>query len=192
MRSSSGGHSLSALDPRPPPERGDGFDAAAEEALVRSYRQRIFVMALVRTRDPSAAQDLAQDALLAAIEALRAGRLRDSGKLPAFIWGTARNVINNFLRARSRAPACEELADTAGTDASQVNDLVTREREGLVTRALARLAPQDRSILKMTLVDGAQPDEIGRRLGLTSEVVRQRKCRAVKRISKIVQNMSRR
>jgi RNA polymerase sigma-70 factor (ECF subfamily) len=174
------------------PEQSDRFDAAAEEDLVHSFRERIFVMALVRTRDRSAAQDLAQEALLAAIVALRAGRLRDPEKLSAFVWGTARNVINNFVRARRRVPAGEALVDVVGAEGSQLQDLESGERLSLVTRALARLEPSERAILQMTLVEGLQPDEITLRLGLTSDVMRQRKCRALRKITKVVENLSRR
>lgn len=182
--------SFSAPAPDRALEGSDGFDSAAEERLVRAFGPRIFVMAVVRTRDRSAAQDLAQDALLAAIEALRAGRLRDPVKLPAFVYGTARNVINNYLRTRRRVPVGEPLSETAGADGSQVRDLEASERLALVTRALARLAPRDRRLLEMTLVDGSDPDEIPGRLGLTSEAARQRKCRAIKKIMRIVATLS--
>ena len=43
----------------------------------------------------------------------------------------------------------------------------------------------------MTLVDGLKPGEIAAELGLTSEVVRTRKLRAIKKITDFVRNMSR-
>ncbi|MDQ3213333.1 MAG: hypothetical protein M3Q85_11715, partial [Acidobacteriota bacterium] len=83
-------------------------DPAAEDELVRSFSQRLFVMALVRTRE--AARDLRQDVLIAALDALRKGQLRERDKLEAFVYGTARNVINNHLRARAQEPASESGA----------------------------------------------------------------------------------
>ena len=168
------------------------LDAAAEDQLVRTYGPRIFVMALVRTGDPEAARDLSQSALVEVLLALRKGQLRDSEKLPGFVSGTARNVINYYLRAQSRAPRSEPLGDeTPGTGVAQGQDLEEAERLALVTRAVARLEPGDQQILRMTLIDGWEPAEIAARLGLSSEVVRQRKSRAVKRVIQVVNYLSR-
>ena len=62
----------------------------------------------------------------------------------------------------------------------------------LVRRALGILDPTDRRILLMTLVEGLKPGEIGVRLGLTSEVVRARKSRALKKTIDRVKKLSRR
>ena len=165
-------------------------DPAAEDELVRSFSQRLFVMALVRTRDAEAARDLRQDVLIAALDALRKGQLRERDKLAPFVYGTARNVINNHLRARAQAPASESGAlDTLVAPGS--DDLEGAERLALVRKALARLEPGDRSILTMTLTEGMKPSEIGVRLGLTSELVRQRKSRAVRKVIEAVKKLSR-
>ena len=52
----------------------------------------------VRTRDREFARDLAQDVLMHVLTALRDGQLRDQERLAAFVYGTARNVMNNYLR----------------------------------------------------------------------------------------------
>src|SRR5262245_58697489 len=172
--------------------RVDALDSAAEDQLVRTFGPRIYVMALVRTRDPDAARDLCQSALLEVLVALRKGLLRDQQKLPGFVCGTARNVVNYYLRARRHAPHSEPLgSDTPFAEGSQVNDVEEAERLELLSRAAARLEPQDRQILRMTLVNGWDPAEIAARLGLSSEVVRQRKSRAVKRVIEAVRNLSR-
>ena len=44
------------------------------------------------------------------------------------------------------------------------------------------LAPADREVLQLTLVDGLHPREIAQRLSLSSDTVRQRKTRALKRL----------
>ena len=67
-----------------------------------AYRRGVFVIAVARTRDREAARDLTQEILIAVLKALREGRLRDSEKLSAFIQGTARNLINNYLRTKVR------------------------------------------------------------------------------------------
>jgi RNA polymerase sigma factor (sigma-70 family) len=176
----------------PPAKRIVVLDPAAEDQVARAFGPHIFVMALARTRDPDAARDLSQNALLEILLALRKGQLRDPQKLPGFVCGTARNVINYYLRARSQAPRSEPLgADIPGSNGAQVHDLEKAERLALVRRAVARLESRDQQILRMTLVEGWEPAEIAARLGLSSEVVRQRKSRAVKRVIEVVKNLSR-
>lgn len=189
------------MKPRdPPPQAPDAsraeqigvLDPAAEDHLARTFGPRIYVMALARTGDPAAAQDLSQNALVEILQALRKGQLRDRQKLPGFVWGTARNVINYYLRARGQAPRSEPYEDdTPGTNNAQGHELEKAERLALVGRAVARLEPGDQQILRMTLIDGWEPAEIAARLGLSSEVVRQRKSRAVKRVIQAVKGLSR-
>jgi len=167
-------------------------DPAAETELVHQFRQRVFVMGVVRTRDREAARDLTQDVLLAVITALRKGQLIDQEKLAAFVHGTARNVINNHLRSQAQQPQVEPLRD----DLAQIDcarELEEGERVHLVQEALEGMSQKDREILQMTLVDGKKPGEIAAVLGLTSEVVRTRKMRASRRIAQLVEKrMSRR
>ena len=83
-------------------ERVRGHEPSAEEELVRLFADRVSVLALARTRDRELARDLTQDVMLAVVLALRNGHLREAERLAAFVYGTARNVINNYLRTRSR------------------------------------------------------------------------------------------
>jgi DNA-directed RNA polymerase specialized sigma24 family protein len=64
------------------------------------------------------------------------------------------------------------------------------ERVRLVHRALESLGAEDRKILHMTLIEGSKPGEIAATLGLTSEVVRTRKVRAVKKVADLIRKMS--
>ena len=180
-----------AREPATLADRIRAGDPAAEDELVRSFSQRVFVMALVRTRDAEAARDLRQDAFIAALGSLRKGHLREPDKLAAFVYGTARNVINNHLRARAHAPAHEPIAAETLL-ATDSDGLEAAERLALVRESIARLEPADRKILTMTLTEGLNPSEIGARLRLTAEVVRQRKSRAIKKVIETVKKLSRR
>ncbi len=161
-------------------------DASAEAELVRQCTHRVFVMATVRMRDREAAREVVQDVLMAVVGALRKGQLRDSSKLLAFVHGTARNLINNWLRRESHGPRLESLPE----DVEDVGSAVLSEdaeRMRLVRQALERLGLKDRRILWMTLVEGRKPAEIAAALGLTSEVVRARKLRGVKKVRGLIE-----
>jgi RNA polymerase sigma factor (sigma-70 family) len=79
-------------------------------------------------------------------------------------------------------PLPEDLAQT-----SSIAQLEDAERVRLVLQALERLGQEDRRILWMTLVKGQKPGEIAAALGLTSEVVRTRKLRAVKKVTELIE-----
>jgi RNA polymerase sigma-70 factor (ECF subfamily) len=171
-------------------ERIRGRDASAEEELVRLFSGRIALMARIRTRDAEAARDVTQDVLLAVIRALRNGQLRVAERLTAFVYGTARNLINNHVRTRVRLPPEDPLDDTLMA-ASLPDQLEDSERAALVRRALAVLDSTDRRILLLTLIEGLKPAEIGARLGMSAEVVRTRKSRALKKTAERVKNLTR-
>jgi RNA polymerase sigma-70 factor (ECF subfamily) len=166
-------------------ERLRSHEPAAEEELVRQFSKRVAVLVLARTRDREAARDLTQEVMLAVVLALRNGHLRETERLAAFVYGTARNVINNYLRSRNRVPRAESI-DTAPDVASTPDPVERRERVALGRRVLRNLETIDRTILLLTLVEGLKPAEIAVRLGLTPEVVRSRKSRAVRKLTERV------
>jgi RNA polymerase sigma factor (sigma-70 family) len=172
-------------------ERIRSHQPAAEEELVRLFADRVSVLALARTRDRELARDLTQDVMLAVVLALRNGHLREAERLAAFVYGTARNVINNYLRTRSRAPRIDPL-DVEVEAATTPDPVEESERADLVRRALAILDATDRQILRLTLTEGLKPGEIAARLGLTSEVIRTRKSRALKKTVERMKRLSRR
>jgi RNA polymerase sigma factor (sigma-70 family) len=163
------------------PERIFGGDRTAEEALVNTYRRGILAIATARVRDREAALDLTQEVLIAVLRALREGHLRESGKLPAFIQGTARNIINNFLRSRVRRAECE-LDETGLTGIDPVEELEASERQRLLRREIESYSSTDQQILLWSLVDGHSLAEVAKRLNMSHEAVRARKSRLVRRI----------
>jgi RNA polymerase sigma-70 factor (ECF subfamily) len=153
---------------------------------VHEFSHRIFVMGVVRTHDREAARELVQDVLMAVIGALRKGQLQDTDKLPAFVHGTARNLINNQARSQSQKTPLEPLPEDLASE-DLVEQLEDAERGRLVHQALERLGQEDRKILLMTLVEGCKPGEIAAALGLSPEVVRTRKLRAMKKVTDLIE-----
>jgi RNA polymerase sigma factor (sigma-70 family) len=162
-------------------ERIANGDSIAEEELVRFYQGDVFRMLRGRTRDPEGARELADDVLMAVVCALRDGKLRDATKLRAFVHGTMRNVANNYFRNRLSRPR-EEPLDPDTTPAVHADGLEERERLTLLRRGLASLSAADRQILLLTMLEDIKPAQIAQRLGLTPEIVRARKSRALHRL----------
>ena len=165
-------------------------EPSAEEELVHLFRDRIGLLVRMRTHDADVARDLTQDILLAVVLALRDGHLRERERLAAFVYGTARNLVNNYLRARNRAPTEDPIDERCCLTAVRdpIEDI---DRSALVRRALASLDTTDRQILLLTLVEGLKPGEIACRLRLSPEVVRAHKSRALKKLVDRVEKLSR-
>jgi RNA polymerase sigma factor (sigma-70 family) len=151
----------------------------------------VTVFASVRTRDAEVARDLGQDVMMSVLTALREGQLRDPERVTAFVYGTARNVVNNYLRVgrQRRLEALPEELAAATVDPT--DEMEAGRRRDLMRKALARLSKTDRGVLVLTLVDGLKPGEIASRLGLASDTVRTRKSRALKRVVERIAELSR-
>ena len=170
-------------------ERIRNGDVSAEDQLVRQFGDRVRMFVGARTRDRELARDLSQDVMMHVLTALRRGQLRESDRVAAFVYGIARNVVNNHFRTNEQTDELPPELPAATT--SPAEQFEEGQRRSLVRRALQRLDRGDCRILLMTLVDGLKPGEIADRLGLTSEVVRARKSRALKRVVERVDQLSR-
>ncbi len=163
-----------------------GGSPAAEQEFVSLFLPKVRTMLLARTRNSDDAADLVQETILESLCALRRGSLREAEKLPGFVLAVARNLLNNHYRGAARAPesieAPELLPDLTRHDESRERE----EREQLALEAISSLDSLDESILRLTLVDGLKPGIIAARLGISSDVVRQRKLRATRRVIEIV------
>ncbi len=165
-------------------------EASAEEFLVDLFYERVRLVALFRTGNPEAARELAQDVLMAVVTALRNGDVRDAAKLTAFVYGTARNHVNNYFRTDTRRPDEDALVLDYPAAPSPIRSRAPSVRRWCARRCV-RFQSTNRKILLLTLVDGLKPGDIARRLGLSDEVVRARKSRAIKKVALLVNKLSR-
>jgi RNA polymerase sigma-70 factor (ECF subfamily) len=164
----------------------------SESVFVARYLPKVRTLLIIRSRNPELARDLQQDVMIEALCALRKGQLREAERLPAFVAGIARNVLNSHFRGQSKLPVHEELPPEV-VDKYEENPLDSPEaeqRRQLANQAIASLNAVDRSILQMTLVENLKPGIIAERLGLNPEAVRQRKLRATRRVVELVRQLS--
>jgi RNA polymerase sigma factor (sigma-70 family) len=184
----------------PVPDRTEDFerligaiqqgDREAEQAVVLHFMRPVKAMLLARLRSPDAASDLLQDIMIELISALRRGQVRDPSKLPGFVAGISRNVLNNHFRGSARQPESLEFPDALPDLMGSGNGFEDGQRENQALSAISSLDSVDRQILQMTLVDGLKPGVIAEKLGLDPNVVRQRKLRATRRVINLVQSPS--
>jgi RNA polymerase sigma factor (sigma-70 family) len=160
-------------------------DGRAEDNLVAQFRPRIVAFLTVRRLDRDAREELTQEILIAVLCAVREGRVREPENLASFVYGVARNLLNDHLRrlARDKSDPLRTGDDFPAPDPAPED-----ERVRIARREIERLEPLDRTILMMTLVQGLKPGEIAAAMRLPSDVVRQRKSRSLR---KIMENMNR-
>jgi RNA polymerase sigma-70 factor (ECF subfamily) len=163
-------------------------DTAAESEFVRLFSPRIFAMLCARTRDRESSRDLLHDVLINVLRALRNGQLRDPGKLAAFVHGITRHAAQSHQRNRNSREQPIEVEPAARVAGDAVEN---SERRDLIRLALQELDSTDRDILIRTLVDDQKPGIIARALGLSSDVVRQRKTRATRKVAEFVKSAQR-
>lgn len=161
-------------------------DPEAEQSFVLQYLPKVRAMLLARTRDHALAADLQQDVMIEAICGLRRGQLREAAKLSAFVLGIARNLLNSHFRNATRQPVSLEFPDHLPDLSIATNAIAEQQEQALVRRAISSLEPVDQAILQLTLVEGLKPGVIAARLGLSSDVVRQRKVRAIRKVVNFV------
>jgi RNA polymerase sigma-70 factor (ECF subfamily) len=166
-------------------------DPTAEEQFAKYFTGRVFLAIMSRIRNREVARELAQDVIVAALCALRNGHVRQPEKLAAFVYGTTQNTVKNHRRSQARLPTQVPFSpEVAVSDCPDVMD--DPGEAHLMRQALGLLDPTDRGILLMTLVEGLRPAEIAQRLGLSPELVRKRKSRAIQKVTKqIRKKMSR-
>lgn len=170
--------------PDQPVETPDSLDS--ESRLIEAFRERLRLFAARRLRDWSAAEDVAQEALARALEAMRAGRIEDPAALPGFLFQTALHVCLRRIRSAGRERrALQRFSGGGEGDGGQspLAALLSAERRSRVLQALERVEPDDRRLLELTFRDELDSEEIGRRLGLTPGAVRVRRHRAIRRLA---------
>ncbi|HEV2150282.1 MAG TPA: sigma-70 family RNA polymerase sigma factor [Longimicrobiaceae bacterium] len=146
-------------------------DPAAVERLVRLHLGAAYAVALAVTGDPTEAEDVVQDAMVAALA--RLGDVRRPEGFAPWLMQIVRNRSKNVLRSRTVRAALPLEAAAASPDGSspardaERADLRDRLREGLAT-----LTETQREVVLMHDMEGWKHREIGAALGLPEGTVR--------------------
>ena len=165
-------------------ERIRSGESSAQVEFVNLYRRRILAIASARTGDPEHARDICQDVLLAVLTAIERDQIREPDKLGAFVQGTARNLINNFLCTRSRRREVDFDSINLVSVDPQI-ELEAKERELRVRTALRSFSRMDQ-VIWLFYFEGYSLAEIALKLRISHTAVRKRKERMMKKIEKML------
>lgn len=126
---------------------GRGGNASAFEELVRTYEAPVYRCAAHVRRPAEDAQEVAQEAFLAAWRGLP--RFRGQCRFSSWLYKLTANAAVDHLRREKRRPAAVPL-ENAGEPAdphTPQEELERRELHRAVQQALDRLTPEHREVL---------------------------------------------
>jgi RNA polymerase sigma-70 factor (ECF subfamily) len=150
-------------------------DLAAFEELVEKYKQPVTNLIARTLRDPTEAEDLAQNVFIQVYKS--AARYRVTAKFSTWLFTIARNLCLNEIRRRSRHPA--DSLDASHFDhedqplrqyedariSSPPDALLQGELEDKIQRALAELPENQRTAILLCRQEDLSYDEIAKILG---------------------------
>jgi RNA polymerase sigma-70 factor, ECF subfamily len=154
-----------------------GGSSKALEELFRREWPRAYRAAYLVVHDAAAAEDIAQEAFLAAVRAIdRFDRRRPFGP-----W-MHRIVVNRAIDA-SRARALRREVDAAAADSAEAApDPPTAPLSGDVVAALRELSPEHRAVVVLRFLFDYTPGEIAKALDMPRGTVNSRLRRALDRL----------
>ena len=168
--------------------RARAGDRAAFDRLAGRYRAALRAMAFLRTSDREAAQDLAQEALTRAWEALPT--LREPAAFLPWLKRIAARVCLSWhrtARPESLSLDSENLSRLPAEAALQpLEILLARERQRALRQALASLPDANRIALLMHIWEGASYAEIAVFTGVAVSTVEGRLHRARKQLRRLL------
>lgn len=175
---------------------GDDRDAASAdtpaltESEIAPYLQGVTAMLAKRTGDIHLAWDLTQEVAMAVLLAVREGRIRQRGALPAYMLQAARNML--MARHRKKAP---ETMETLPEDSALWQEhtrlpeqvVESGQMHELIVDVLDNLPVQrDRQLLRGYYVDGLEKPELMQILQMDATLFDKTLFRARERISEAV------
>lgn len=148
-------------------------DRAAFVVLFEEYAPRVKAYLMKRGLDPTLAEELAQETLLAVWR--KAGQF-DPAKAPANTWifSICRNLMVDALR-RERRPSPTDADGCEPPQVTPTDQLVeSKQRDRDVRRALRAISSAQRQVVQLSFFEAKTHGEISKELGLPLGTVKSR------------------
>lgn len=170
-------------------ERTLSGDSSAFNYLVNAYMKRVLSIAYGFVRDPSAAEDLAQEAFVRAFQNLH--RFRRGERFGPWVFRIVANLALDQLKRRRRA-AEEVLSETAAAPASHGTErrVELSELSRQIDAAIESLPPMQRHVARLYLVEELSHQDIAGMLGLSVGTVRSHLSRARAKLQQVLRDVS--
>ncbi|MFL5681231.1 MAG: sigma-70 family RNA polymerase sigma factor [Chloroflexota bacterium] len=159
-------------------ERARGGDLEAFNDLVRAYQDHLYALVVRMVPDRDQAADAVQEAFFSAYRNLASFR---GGSVRSWLSRICVNAAMDAQRAKKRRPVqpYPELEDEAwqpkaGDDADPVRLVLTEERTRVLTAALGRITPDQRTAIVLFDVEGYDYAEIAEMTSVSLGTVKSR------------------
>ncbi|NJB86850.1 RNA polymerase sigma-70 factor (ECF subfamily) [Lewinella marina] len=140
-------------------------------SLVESVRDRLYRLAVRMTGDGSEAEDVVQEVLISGWQ--RKEEIVQLENPPAWLMRMTHNRAIDRLRSRKARTGYERAAAPADYHGlTPLRLLETRDTLDLIHRQMARLSPEQRSVLQLREIEGMSYREIAEATGLSTEQVK--------------------
>ena len=138
-------------------------DADAFRLIFERYSRPVISFIYDMVNDRGLAEELTQETFVRAYRAIHT--MRAETKLSTWLFGIARNVARESLRARARATSHIDLADRSVMDLSDkkpepVAGLLSKELNDLIRRSLAALDEDKRLVFTLKVLHQCSYEEI--------------------------------
>ncbi len=145
-------------------------DAEAFRLIFERYSRPVISFIFDMVNDRSLAEELTQETFVRAYRAIRT--MRRETKLSTWLFGIARNVARESLRARARAVRHLELTDKSVLDLSDnkpvpVDGVLSKELNDVIRRSLAALDEDKRLVFTLKILHQCSYEEIAEITGFS-------------------------
>ncbi len=144
------------------------------------------VMAFIRATNntPEADGDILQDAMVTAYTEIERGRYEPRIGIPftAYIKGIARNKIREARRRTRHYIYLEDTAEPFDAEERRLEKIVERREQQRVMSGCVAGLPDCRREVVEAYLNGHSTEEIAERLGISEALVRQHKCRGLRKL----------
>jgi RNA polymerase sigma-70 factor (ECF subfamily) len=156
--------------------------------LVERHAARIAHLCTRFVNSATLGVELAQDTWLKVWT--DSSRYRPEGRFEVWLATLARNTCRNQLRAQAARRRREQQLESQPMAASEVDELLARERERRVHEALARLPPPLREALALRFADDLRYEQMEQVLGVSESTLRSRVHHGLKRLRRYLERDS--
>lgn len=164
-------------DPESLVRRGQAGDARAVELLVRRYQNYVYRLCYLVMRNEPDAEDMAQEALIRACQALPRYEIREGISFEAWLYRIAVNCCRSRMRRKWSQALPWSSINHEEADVSQERPerrLIEEEQRNEVLRAINSLSDRHRMVVILRYYVDLTNEEIATVLNIPSGTVRSR------------------
>jgi len=153
-------------------------DQRAVEKIYRHYYGALFVFIRLRVSDDGAVQELANDTFLVAFK--QPERFRGESSFKTWLFGIAKNLTNNWLRAQKTQPLASSVSDDSFLDAvaddswSVFDQIDSKQVRQIVHKCLRLLPPTQSEALYWVFFEEESLQSVSQRLGCPEGTIKSR------------------